>query len=320
MTVKQKILWMVIGGVLAAVLICSSCAPLFVLAAALGGTEMSPSIAAGPAVGIVRVEGVIISGSPPTSPFGSQGGAAYSGAVVNHLRRAEADPDVKAVVMRVVSPGGSVVASDEIHQQMVAMSKPVVVSMGEMAASGGYYVSAPADEIYANPSTLTGSIGVIGQFLDLSELFEEYGIAATIIKSGTYKDEGSFFRPMTDEEKIIWQDMIDEIYEGFVRVVVDGREMPIDEVKTLADGRVYTGQQAKELGLVDELGNLPDVIERAAELGGIEGEPRIVEYYEPLDLFESLFSLMRPADPMADVFSLLERSQGPVLQYLYVGP
>ncbi len=317
---KQKILWMVIGGVLAVALICGSCAPLFLLAAALGGTEMSPSIAAGPAVGIVRVEGVIISGRPPASPFGSKAGAAYSGAVVDHLRRAEADPDVKAVVMRVVSPGGSVVASDEIHQQMVAMSKPVVVSMGEMAASGGYYVSAPASEIYANQSTLTGSIGVISQFLDLSGLFEEYGIAATVIKSGAYKDEGSFFRPMTDEEKIIWQSIIDEVYEEFVRVVADGREMSIDEVKTLADGRVYTGQQAKELGLVDELGNLPDVIERAAELGGIEGEPRVIEYYEPLDLLESMFSLMHPADPLAGVLSLLDRSQGPVLQYLYVGP
>jgi len=320
MTVKQKILWMVIGAVLAGVLICSSCAPWFVLAAAVGGTEMSPSIAAGPAVGIVRVEGVIISGSPPANPFGSQAGAAYSGVVVDHLRRAEADPDVKSVVMRVVSPGGSVVASDEIHQQMMAMSKPIVVSMGEVAASGGYYVSAPASEIYANQSTLTGSIGVISQFLDLSALFEEYGIAATVIKSGTHKDGGSIFRPMTDEEEAIWQDIIDEVYEGFVLVVADGRDMSIDEVKTLADGRVYTGEQAKELGLVDELGNLPDVIERAAELGGIEGEPRIVEYYEPLDLFESLFSLMGPADPLAEVFSLLDRSQGPVLQYLYVGP
>ena len=320
MTVKQKILWMVIGAVLAGVLICSSCAPWFVLAAAVGGTEMSPSISAGPAVGIVRVEGIIISGSPPANPFGAQAGGAYSGAIVDHLRRAESDPDVKAVVMRVVSPGGSVVASDEIHEQMVAMSKPVVVSMGEMAASGGYYVSAPASEIYANQGTLTGSIGVISQFFDLSGLFEEYGIAATIIKSGTYKDGGSIFRPMTDEEEAMWQEIIDEVYEGFVGVVADGREMSIDEVKTLADGRVYTGQQAKELGLVDELGNLPDVIERAAQLGGIDGEPRIVEYYEPLDLFESLFTLMHPADPLAVVLGLLDGRQAPVLQYLYVGP
>ena len=195
---KQKFLWGVIGFALAVVLSCGACGPLLVLSTmAAVGSDMPTSVGVGPAVGVVRVDGVILSGNPPSSPFGPQSSAAYSGGIVEQLKQADADPDVKAIVLRVSSPGGSVVASNEIWEQMTAMSKPVVVSMGEMAASGGYYIAAPADLIMANPDTLTGSIGVISQFLDLSELFQEYGISATVIKSGEFKDGGSMFRPMT---------------------------------------------------------------------------------------------------------------------------
>ncbi len=321
MTGGQKLLWMAIGGGVVLVLALVGCGIAGVIAASVGATTSS-TVAAGPAVAIVRVEGVIVSGRPAsTNPFGGGStSSAYSSVIVDHLRRAEADSSVKVVILRVDSPGGSVVASQEIHQQMLAMTKPVIVSMGETAASGGYYVSAPAKEIFANPATLTGSIGVISEFINVGDLLNQYGVKVTVVKSGAFKDEGSAFRPMTEEEVAVWQAIIDEAYQGFVQVVADGRKLPVDQVKKLADGRVYTGRQAQSLGLVDKLGNLPDVVKRAAELGGIQGEPRIVEYKEPLTLFGSLFNLSRPSDPVGDVMALLDRGHGPALQYLYVGP
>jgi protease-4 len=301
---------------LAFLLVCASCGGFFVIAASLGGAG---DLAIGPAVAIVRVEGIIASGSPPIDPFGTPTGA-YSGLIVDHLRQAEEDSNVKAVVLRVDSPGGSVVGSDEIYRQVLVMTKPVVVSMGELAASGGYYVSAPATEIWANPGTLTGSIGVISQFINIGELLEEYGVEVTTIKSGEFKDIGSLFRSMSDKEKASWQTIIDETYEEFVRIVADGRELPIEEARELADGRIYTGRQALELGLVDQLGNLSAATQRAAELGGIEGEPRIVEYQQPLSIIQGLVGMTRPAGPLSDVMELLDREQRPALQYRYVGP
>lgn len=315
MTGKQRFLWMVIGGGLVLAIGCASCAGIFAVVASLAGSDL----AVGPAVAIVRVEGVIASGKPPVDPFSSPMGA-YSSVIVNHLKQAEEDPDVKAVVLRVDSPGGSVVASHEIHQQILAMTKPVVVSMGELAASGGYYVSAPADEIFANPNTLTGSIGVISQFIHIDQLLKEYGVEVTTIKSGKFKDQGSPFRSMTEEEIATWQAIIDETYEAFVQVVADGRGLSVDAVKELADGRLFTGKQALELGMVDQLANLQGATQRAAELGGVEGEPRIVEYPAPLSLFQALFNMARPSDPLGEVMSLLERDHRPALQYLYVGP
>jgi len=319
MSGKRKVLWMVLGAVLALVLVCGGCVGIFFAAAAWGGSNISPSLPTGPAVAIVRVEGIIVSGNPPFSLLGGQTGTAYSGLVVKHLKQAEADPNVKAVVMRVDSPGGSVVGSEEIHQQVLLMTKPVIVSMGELAASGGYYVSAPAREIFANPATLTGSIGVISEFINIGKLLQDYGVETTTIKSGLFKDEGSMFRPMTEEEKAVWQAIIDEAYQGFVQVVADGRKLPVDKVKDLADGRVYTGQQAKELSLVDQLGNLPDAITRAAALGGITGTPRLVEYTETPNVFSALFQLARPPDRLAELLALLDHQHGPALQYLYLG-
>jgi len=316
MTGKQRFLWMAIGAGLTLVLVCASCAGVFVIAASLGASDLS----VGPAVAIVRVEGVILSGDPPVDPFSTPAGA-YSGGVVDHLKQAEEDPDVKAIVLRVDSPGGSVVGSDEIYQQLLVMTKPVVVSMGELAASGGYYVSAPADEIFANPGTLTGSIGVISQFVQIADLLDEYGVEVTTIKSGEFKDFGSLYRSMSEKEKAAWQAIIDETYAEFVRIVADGRELPVDEVRELADGRIYSGRQALELELVDQLGNLSTAIQRAAELGGIEGEPRVIEYEPPFNLFQGLVGMMRrPADPLSQVMTILDRAHGPALQYLYIGP
>jgi protease-4 len=310
---KNKRLWIVLGIVI--VLVIGACAGTVVLVSLATGGGM----ALGDAVAIVRVEGVILTGSPPVSPLGGEGGA-YSDQIIEHLKQAQKDSSVKAIVLRVNSPGGSVVASDEIYQQMQQMDKPVVVSMGELAASGGYYVSAPADLIVANPATLTGSIGVITEIPNLEDLLKKIGVEVVVIKSGLHKDEGSPFREMTEEEKAIWQAIIDEAYGQFVAIVAEGRDLPEEKVKEIADGRVYTGKQALELGLVDELGNLPEAIDRAAEMGGIEGEPRLVEYQRPPTLFEALFgSLASPCQPF-DLARLLDLAGRPSLQYLYVEP
>ncbi len=320
MSAGKKILWMLIGVVVTLVLVCGLCAPLALFGSALQSVSATPQQISEPAVALVRLEGVIISGEPPANPFLDASAAAYSGYIVKQLKWAEENEAIKAVVLRIDSPGGSVVASNEIHQQMAAMSKPVVVSMGELAASGGYYVAAPADVIFANPDTLTGSIGVIAQFLDLSNLLAEYGVTATTIKSGKFKDSGSAFRPMTEEEKAAWQKIIDEAYEGFVKVVAEGRHLAVEKVRALADGRMYTGRQAKELQLVDELGNLPDAIRKAGEMGGITGEPKVIEYREPFDLFRQLLRMAQPSDPLARIINALGRVQKPILQYLYVAP
>jgi protease-4 len=311
---KDKRLWIVLGVVI--ILVIGACAGMAVLVSlATTGGRMG----LGEAVAVVRVEGVILSGSPPVSPFGGEGGA-YSDQIIEHLEQAQKDTSVKAVVLRINSPGGSVVASDEIYQQMLKMEKPIVVSMGELAASGGYYISAPADLIVANPATLTGSIGVITQVPNLEELMEKIGVEVVVIKSGIHKDEGSLFREMTEEEEAIWQAIIDEAYGQFVAIVAEGRGLSEEKVREIADGRVYTGKQAMELGLVDDLGNLPEAIDRAAELGGIEGEPRLVEYHRPPTLFESFFgSLVSPFQPF-DLARLLDLEGRPSLQYLYVEP
>ncbi len=310
---KDKRLWIVLGVVI--VLIVGTCAGIAVL---LSLATTGEGMRLGDAVAIVRVEGVILSGSPPVSPFGDSG--AYSDQIVEHLERAQEDSSVKAIVLRVNSPGGSVVASDEIYQQMLKVEKPIVVSMGEVAASGGYYISAPADVIMANPATLTGSIGVITQVTNLEELMEKIGVEVVVIKSGLHKDEGSPFREMTEEEKTIWQAIIDEAYGQFMAIVAEGRGLSKEKVREIADGRVYTGKQAMELGLVDELGNLPEAIDQAAELGGIEGEPRLVEYHRPPTLFETFFgSLVSPFQPF-DLARLLDLEGRPSLQYLYLEP
>ena len=271
------------------------------------------------AVAIVRVEGIIISGRGPEWPFAGTGNA-YSQPIIERLRRAEDDPSVKAIVLRINSPGGGVVASDEIYRVLLEIKKPFVVSMGDMAASGGYYISCPADSIVANPATLTGSIGVIATAPNYEALLDKIGIEMLVIKSGPMKDELSPYREPTSEEIEHWQAIVDEAYEQFVDIVAEGRNLPLEEARELADGRVYTGQQALELDLVDELGNLPEAIDLAAELGGIEGEPRTIEYERVPTLIEALVStLIRPSLPVSlDDFLEIERRF--TVQYLYVSP
>jgi protease-4 len=276
----------------------------------------------GDAVAIVRVEGNIVPGeAPPPSPFGGgTGGVAYSQQVIGHLKKANNDDDVKAVILYVDSPGGSVFASDEIHLQIKEMDKPIITSMGSLAASGGYFVSAPTNEIWASPHTLTCSIGVISQFFNLEEFAEEYGVTAITIKSGKFKDTGNPFREFSEEDRALWQALIDEAYAEFVLIVAEGRDMTEEKVRELADGRICSGRQAQEVGLVDSLGYLPDVIDRAAELGGIEGEPRLIEYGRDVGFLEALGASFYRPSPIEELKQILHFHAGSPLMYLYVGP
>lgn len=217
--------------------------------------------------------------------------------VRDYLKKAEGDDGVKAVVLRVDSPGGSAAASQEIASEIRRFKedtgKPVVVSMGDIAASGGYYISVYADRIVANPGTLTGSIGVISHFIYIEGLLEKLGLEMETIKAGEHKDMG--IRPLTDRERQIIQDITYDLYEQFVVAVAHGRSLPVADVKTLATGQPYTGAQALELRLVDELGGLDRAIELAAGLAGVTA-PEVEEYGPSASFLERLLGgLPRPS-------------------------
>jgi protease IV len=207
---------------------------------------------------------------------------------IRELRRFKKRSSVKAIVVHINSPGGGVVASHEIYEQVKEIASeddiPVVVSMGSVAASGGYYIACGATRIMANPGTITGSIGVISQFTNFQELLQKIGIESKTIKSGKFKDIGSPTRPMTEIEVETIQSTIDDIYGQFVDIVVENRHLGEDSVRSIADGRIYSGTQALELGLIDTLGTFQDAIMLAANLGGIDGEPRIlkIKRHKPL--------------------------------------
>ncbi len=212
----------------------------------------------GEKVGVIRIEGVIFSAEE----------------TIQAIKQFREDDDVKAILLRIDSPGGGVGPSQEIFREVrkTLPTKKVVVSMGSVAASGGYYIAAGADEIMANPGTITGSLGVIMQYTDFSELMKMIGLAPVVIKSGDYKDIGSPVRPMTDQERKILEEFTAKIHEQFKRDIAEGRDMEMEKVNELADGRIFTGEEARELGLVDRLGNQEDAIEWAGRLGGIEGD------------------------------------------------
>ncbi len=233
----------------------------------------------GEAIGVIYVEGVIVGGRGGAGLFADTAIAA-SEDLMEQLKDASEDPSIKAVLLRINSPGGSAPAAQEIGDEIDALKKAgkkVVVSMGDVAASGGYWLAAKADRIIANPATMTGSIGVIMETQNLQGLFGKLGIQPEVIKSGPHKDIGTYNRQMTAEERLILQGMVDDIYGQFIDVVAKGRKMDPEAVKKLADGRIFTGRQAKQLGLVDELGNYNYAIRYTAKLAGIEGEPTIKE-------------------------------------------
>jgi protease-4 len=188
------------------------------------------------------------------------------------------DDGVKAIILRIDSPGGGVGPSQEIHREIIKArkKKKIVASMGSVAASGGYYIACASDLIVANPGTLTGSIGVIMQFSNFDELLKKIGIKGFVLKSGEHKDIGSPFREMTPEERRIMQQVLDGVHQQFIQAVAEGRKLDRAKVVEVADGRIFTGEQAKEHGLVDQMGNLQDAIDTVAKMVGIEGKPIVI--------------------------------------------
>lgn len=257
----------------------------------------------GPAVAVIDVSGQIVAGEGDADLFAAAGIAA-SGPIVRAIQAAAADPSVKAILVRIDSPGGSVIGSDEIYHALKRSGKPVIAQMRSLAASGGYYVAMGAEHIVAHPDTLTGSIGVISEFLNYEGLYEMLGLRSRIVKSGENKDFGSPTVPFTAEDEKLWQSVIDEAYDNFVRIIAENRKLPLEKVRELADGRIYTGRQAKAAGLVDSLGYHEDAVAEAARRGGIEGEPRVVRFQRRSTWTELL------AQSLA-----LPRSAGPTLEY-----
>ncbi|MDF1563371.1 MAG: signal peptide peptidase SppA [Deltaproteobacteria bacterium] len=234
----------------------------FLALAMVSGPGTGPSLGSGPRIGVIEVTDAIMD----------------SKQTLEDLKAFREDKAIKAILVRIDSPGGAVAPSQEIHDAILGArkEKKVVVSMANTAASGGYYIAVAADEIIANPGTVTGSIGVISQFTIVKDLVEWAKVDVETIKSGALKDAGSPFREMSEEERSYWQALVMDIYEQFVGAVAAGRKMDPEKVRAIADGRVLTGKQAKEAGLVDALGGFDFAVERTAELAGLEGKPRLV--------------------------------------------
>jgi protease-4 len=236
--------------------------------------------------------------------------------IIRQLKKYAKDSSVPAIVLDIDSPGGGVTPSQEIYEEIKKtkeQGKKIVASMGSVGASGGYYVACAADTIVANPGTLTGSIGVIFQFPVAEELFKKIGLRFEVVKSGEFKDVGSYNRRMTEGERKLLQSVIDDTYDQFVNVLVEGRKLSKEKVLKLADGSIFTGRQAKELGLVDELGDLEDAIKIAGKMGGIEGTPNIIkEMRRKIGLFELLTQKMEDLSKLNESEKLI-----PKLQYIF---
>jgi protease IV len=273
-------------------------------------------------IAVLPITGLIAPQQSEPNPLVSQA-AASPEILRDQLRQATEDERVRAVILEIESPGGGVVPTDQMHRSIQEFKeeteKPVIVSMGSTAASGGYYIATAADRIVANESTLTGSLGVIFEYLNLAEAAEEYGIEQEVIKSGPYKDIGSATREPTEEELEILQAYVDEGYDQFVQVIVEGRSLPEGEVREIADGRVYSGLQAEALGLVDEIGSLDRAAELAGELAGLEEEATVVRYQRRAPgLGELLRARLVPSEPEAlKVLKEAGLDPTPELRYLY---
>jgi protease IV len=216
----------------------------------------------GDKIAVLEIRGVIVDPEP----------------VVEKLIKFRKNAKVRAIILRIDSPGGGVGPAQEIYAEVkkVKREKKVLVSMGSVAASGGFYIACAADKVLANPGTLTGSIGVIVETLNVEELFRKLGLRAEVVKSGKHKDIGSPTRPMTEEDRRLLQSVIDSVHEQFIKAVAEGRKLPLEKVRELADGRIFSGEQAKSLGLIDDLGTLEDTIALAAQMAGIKGEPEVI--------------------------------------------
>ncbi len=267
---------------------------------------------------MLNVSGVI--GAPDA---GVLGGTLSHSELLSQIDQATDDQRIAAVVVRVNSPGGGVVASNELHSALVDLresGKRVVISMGSTAASGGYYIATAGDQIYANADTLTGSLGVIISLLNYGEAFENLGLRQLIFKSGEFKDIGAPTRELTPEEQDILQSIVDQAYGGFVDVIVEGRNLPRERVLEIADGRIYTGEQALELGLVDELGGEDQAITAAKELAALDEDALVVRYNQNLSFQDLLLSSLEQSQRQPDPLGLrtLTEPQEPRLEYRMV--
>lgn len=290
---RSTLTWIIVCG---AVLLCMFFVGLFALMAVVSEDDgfMAGS---GDRIAIVPVEGVIDDEMAKT--------------VNRHLKQYGDDSRIKAIILRVDSPGGGVSASQEIHREVIRLKeekkKKIVVSMGSVAASGGYYIAAPADKIFANPGTVTGSIGVIAEWINYKDLADWAKVKPVVFKSGEFKDTGSPTRELTERERQYFQAMIDEMYGQFTEAVLNGRkgkggqgnELDADKVKALADGRVFTGQASVANGLVDAIGNYEDALRATAEMIGMKGEPKTVTPPKPKEGFSILDLLLGAASGKA---------------------
>jgi protease-4 len=272
-------------------------------------------------IGVIPIEGVIQDGGRGGLLFGSSGARA----IMQDLRAAAKDDSLDAIIVLINSPGGSASASHAIYQEILKLrrKKKVVACMTDMAASGGYYVASACDKIVAGGGTLTGSIGVIFGGVSYYGLMKKVGVTDATQTAGKYKDTGSPLRPMRPDERALMQGMLDDIYRQFTEAVAKGRGMDVARVRKLAEGRIYTGSQAKAVGLVDETGNFYDAVKLAADLAGIEGEPKIEYLGEPVGLFggfmgagESLSSLLGRGNPVSEPAQ--PRLYGPMLMLPFV--
>jgi len=235
----------------------------------------------GDKIAIVEIKGVI----------------AQSSGIIEELQQHLEDEGVKAIILRIDSPGGGVGPSQEIHREIlkIKLKKKIITSMGSVAASGGYYIACASDLIVANPGTITGSIGVLMQFSNFEELLKKIGIKGVVLKSGEHKDIGSPLREMKPEEKKIMQEVLDNVHQQFIQAVAEGRKLDYSRVVQIADGRILTGEQAKNLGLVDKMGNLQDTIDITAEMVGIEGKPNVLYPKKRISIWELLMRDMASA-------------------------
>lgn len=275
----------------------------YVIMNSLTDFESDVVIGSGDKIAVVELKGVIIS----------------SEETVRQLKKYRQDKSIRGILFRVDSPGGGVVASQEIFEEVKKArdhGKPIVVSMGSLAASGGYYVSCPASKIVANPGTLTGSIGVISQFMRYDSLLGKIGVSVNTIKSGRLKDAGSPFRAMTGADREYFQQLMNDVHQQFIYAVEKERKLSHDSVLSFADGRVFTGEQAFGLGLVDTIGTYEDAIKITARLAGIKGDPSIVkERKRRLSLLDLVFSESK----IDEFFGLKEKLlDQPILQYRMV--
>lgn len=232
-------------------------------------------------VAVIRIDGPIY-GGPDTDSILSGSSGVTSEQIMKEFQTARKDPQAKAILVRINSPGGSTGATQEIAEEMDKIrssGKPIIISMGDMCASAGYWLASKGNYIFASPATITGSIGVYMDYTNVEDLMDKLGIKNEKIKSGAHKDILSMYRPMTGEEKEMVQTMVDDIYNQFVQTVADGRKMDENKVRSIADGRILTGKQAQDLGLVDAMGNYYDALSYAASSGGIQSENIPVKSY-----------------------------------------